>query len=141
MFVTLIIGVLNIRTGVLTYASGGHNHPILIRNDGKVSYKTDKSGPMVGVIGGFDYLELSVSLAPGDSFFLYTDGVTEAMDMEQQLFSDERLLETVQNGPLDNLEKAIENVMDKVGDHVKSAPQSDDIAMLMIRYNGHDRSE
>lgn len=136
MFVTLVIGVLNIRTGVLTYVSGGHNHPILIRKDGEVSYRTDKSGPMVGVIGGFDYLELSVDLLPGDSFFLYTDGVTEAMDSEQRLFSDEQLLETVTNGPLDDLEKTIENVMDKVSDHVKSAPQSDDIAMLMVRYNG-----
>jgi sigma-B regulation protein RsbU (phosphoserine phosphatase) len=136
MFVTLIIGVLNIRTGVLTYASGGHNHPILIRKNGETSYKTDKSGPMVGVIGGFDYRELSVSLLPGDSFFLYTDGVTEAMDPDQQLFSDEQLLGTVENGPLDSLEKTVENVMVKVKEHAGTAPQSDDIAMLKIRYNG-----
>ena len=136
MFVTLIIGVLNIRTGVLTYASGGHNHPILIRKNGEVNYKTDQSGPMVGVIGGFDYRELSVSLLPGDSFFLYTDGVTEAMDPDQQLFSDEQLLGTMQNGPLDSLERTIENVMAKVKEHAGTAPQSDDIAMLMIRYNG-----
>ncbi len=136
MFVTLIIGVLNIRTGVLTYASGGHNHPILIRKNGEVNYKTDQSGPMVGVIGGFDYRELSVSLLPGDSFFLYTDGVTEAMDPDQQLFSDEQLLGTMQDGPLDSLERTIENVMAKVKEHAGTAPQSDDIAMLMIRYNG-----
>lgn len=136
MFVTLIIGVLNIRTGALTYASGGHNHPILIRKNGEVNYKTDQSGPMVGVIGGFDYRELSVSLLPGDSFFLYTDGVTEAMDPDQQLFSDEQLLGTMQDGPLDSLEKTVENVMAKVKEHAGTAPQSDDIAMLMIRYNG-----
>ncbi|ACN13332.1 predicted phosphoserine phosphatase RsbU (Sigma factor regulation protein RsbU) [Desulforapulum autotrophicum HRM2] len=136
MFVTLIIGVLNIRTGALTYSSGGHNHPILVEKNGSINYKTDKSGPMVGVIADFDYREISVDLLPGDGFFLYTDGVTEAMDKEQHLFSDGKLLETVQNGPLDRLEATIENVMEKVVDHAGDAPQSDDIAMLMIRYNG-----
>ncbi len=136
MFVTLIIGVLNIRTGLLTYSSGGHNHPILVEKNGKIDYKTDKSGPMVGVIPGFDYREICVNLLPGDGFFLYTDGVTEALDRDQQLFSDEKLLETIQTGPLDRLEATIGNVMEKVENHAGEAPQSDDIAMLMIRYNG-----
>lgn len=136
MFVTLIIGMLNIRTGVLIYSNGGHNYPILVRGNREASYKTDKSGPIVGVMGDFDYRELSVTLLPGDSFFLYTDGVTEAMDIDQQLFSDEKLLDTIQKGPLDTLENTIENVMTKVKEHAGTAPQSDDIAMLMIRYNG-----
>jgi sigma-B regulation protein RsbU (phosphoserine phosphatase) len=136
MFVTLIIGVLNIRTGLLTYSSGGHNHPILVERNGSINYKTDKSGPMVGVIADIDYREISVDLLPGDGFFLYTDGVTEAMDRDQHLFSDEKLLETIQQGPLDRLESTIGNVMEKVEEHVGKAPQSDDIAMLMIRYNG-----
>ena len=58
------------------------------------------------------------------------------MDPDQQLFSDEQLLGTMQNGPLDSLERTIENVMAKVKEHAGTAPQSDDIAMLMIRYNG-----
>ena len=91
---------------------------------------------MVGVIAGFDYREICVDLLPGDSFFLYTDGVTEALDRDLQLFSDEKLLETIQTGPLDRLEATIGNVMEKVEDHAGKAPQSDDIAMLMIRYNG-----
>ncbi len=136
MFVTLVIGVLNIRTGALTYASGGHNPPIGVPSKGECSYQRGKSGPMVGVIEDIDYKELSVELLPGDSFFLYTDGVTEAMDPDQKLFSDERLLTVVNEGPRDGLEGVIDNVMAEVKRHAATAPQSDDIAMLMIRYNG-----
>jgi sigma-B regulation protein RsbU (phosphoserine phosphatase) len=136
MFVTLVIGVLNIRTGALTYASGGHNPPIGVPSKGECAYQRGKSGPMVGVIEDIDYKELSVELLPGDSFFLYTDGVTEAMDPDQNLFSDERLLMVVNGGPRDGLEGVIDNVMAEVKRHAATAPQSDDIAMLMIRYNG-----
>jgi len=136
MFVTLIIGVLNIHTGVITYSCGGHNHPIVLLANGETYYKKDNSGPMVGVFENIDYKELSVHLSPGDSFFLYTDGVTEAMDLDQNLFSDEKLLSVVTEGPLDRIEKTIENVMHEVRVHAGKAPQSDDIAMLMIRYNG-----
>ncbi|MBI9091363.1 MAG: SpoIIE family protein phosphatase [Desulfobacterium sp.] len=136
MFVTLVIGVLNIRTGVVAYSSGGHNPPIVVPAKGESYYKKDKSGPMVGVIENIDYKEITVSLLPGDGFFLYTDGVTEAMDPDNTLFSDEKLLTVVRKGPLDSIEGMIENVMAEVKDHAGTAPQSDDIAMLMIRYNG-----
>lgn len=136
MFVTLIIGVLNIHTGVITYSCGGHNPPIVVLANGETYYKKDKSGPMVGVLENIDYKELSIHLSPGDSFFLYTDGVTEAMDPDQNLFSDEKLLNVVKEGALDPIEKTIENVMHAVKLHAGKAPQSDDIAMLMIRHNG-----
>ncbi|MCP4116315.1 MAG: SpoIIE family protein phosphatase [Desulfobacteraceae bacterium] len=136
MFVTLIIGVLNFRTGALTYASGGHNPPILVPSGEECFYKKDKSGPMVGVIENIDYKELSVDLSSGDGFLLYTDGVTEAMDPDRNLFSDERLLAVVNDGARDSIEGMIENVMAEVARHAADAPQSDDIAMLMIRYNG-----
>ena len=91
---------------------------------------------MVGVMEDIDYKELSVDLLPGEGFFLYTDGVTEAMDPDQNLFSDQRLLTVVNQGPRDRIEGMIENVMAEVKRHASTAPQSDDIAMLMIRYNG-----
>ncbi len=136
MFVTLIIGILDTRTGRLSYVNGGHNPPIIISANGEVRYKKEISGPMVGVMEGIPYKELSVDLSPGDGILLYTDGVTEAMNPANELFTDERLITTVAELHRESPRELIDRVMGRVAEHADGAPQSDDIAMLMVRYHG-----
>jgi sigma-B regulation protein RsbU (phosphoserine phosphatase) len=136
MFVTLIIGVLNVKTGRLHYSNGGHNPFILVSRKEEVFFEKDLSGPVVGAMDGIEYHELFLTLKPGDALFLYTDGVNEAMDPENKPFSDDRLLEEIGallDKPVDDV---IRQLMLKIDEHVGSASQSDDIAMMMIRYNG-----
>ncbi len=136
MFVTLIIGMLNIKTGHLRYSNGGHNLPILLQPNQTASYQSGISGPLVGAMEKMTYTDLELILKPGDALFLYTDGVTEAMDEQNRLFSDERLLEEVSRLSEQPVSSIIGGVQQAVEDHTARAEvQSDDITMLVIRYN------
>jgi sigma-B regulation protein RsbU (phosphoserine phosphatase) len=136
MFVTLIIGILNIRTGAVLYANGGHNPPILIRNNGAPVFKKELSGPIVGHLDGIPFKDLALKLNPGDYLFLYTDGVTEAMNSRNEIFSDERLLTDIGHRNQKDVKGITREIRQKISEHTGSAPQSDDIAMMMIRFNG-----
>ena len=135
MFVTLIIGILDIRTGEIRYANGGHNPPVLI-TENEVSFQKGISGPMVGVMPGTSYRELHLQLGPDDKLFLYTDGVTEAMNERGEVFSDAALLDSLNSVASAPLDEVFQTITGDIQNHVGNAPQSDDIAMMMLRYNG-----
>ncbi len=136
MFVTFFLGVLDLRSGKLSYANAGHNPPVLIRaEDGLTVFEPAKSIPL-GLFEDFIYTEASVDLKPGDILFAYTDGVSEAENEQEELFNEDRMLEVIgahkNSGPrelIGFMEAAIET-------HVQSFPQSDDITMMTIAYNG-----
>ena len=137
MFVTLVIGVMNIRTGDIRYANGGHNPPIVIRRNAEVFFQKGRNEPLVGAMPGMSYSDMTLTLEPGDGFFLYTDGVNEAMNPDSEQFSNAGLLSRVARFRTETPETVIRQVLEGVRDHSRGAPQSDDIAMLMIQYNGH----
>ncbi len=136
MFVTLVIGLLNIRTGEIKYANGGHNPPVVIPHDSDCYYQKGKNQPLVGAMEGIPYSDITLTLSAKDSFFLYTDGVNEAMNADSEQFSSERLLACLQKNKTKNSDQVIDAMLKDVRDHAKDAPQSDDIAMLMIKYHG-----
>ncbi|WP_462323720.1 SpoIIE family protein phosphatase [Desulfoplanes sp.] len=136
MFVTLFIGILDTATGHVSYANGGHNPPILIRNNGETFYQDGISGLVVGGMEGVPYMGLEFTMHPGETVFVYTDGVTEALDTDMNLFSDERLLNDVTTSRKADPEALIHAVRVSVKQHVGTAPQSDDITMLALRYEG-----
>ncbi|MFO7818340.1 MAG: SpoIIE family protein phosphatase [Desulfovibrionales bacterium] len=138
MFVTLFIGVLDISTGSLAYANAGHNPPIILSNEAAAYYLKGISGPVAGAMEQTKYKELEITLSPGEGIFLYTDGVTEAMDTDKNIFSDERLLKLLQNSQYTGARETIETVKKDVAVFTADAPQSDDITMLMLWYNGID---
>ncbi|MBF0224436.1 MAG: SpoIIE family protein phosphatase [Desulfobacterales bacterium] len=140
MFVTLVICILNLNTGELSYSNGGHNPPIIIKNNGDVYYKREISGPIVGAMEDIPFVNLSLQLEQGDSIFLYTDGVTEAMNIDHVQFSDGRLLKEVELLRDEATENFIKQINFLVREHAGKAPQSDDITMLMLRYNGRKTS-
>ena len=113
----------------------GH-YPGMIDGRGETSYRKELSGPVVGAMGEIDYGDLNLTLAPGDAFLLYTDGVTEAMDEKRELYSDEHLLAEAARLGKGEVDEVIEGIMESVAAHVRGAPQSDDIAILMVRYRG-----
>jgi len=137
MFVTLIIGILNIRTGHLNWANGGHNPPILADCKGQTRFIKQFSGMVVGAMESIQYIELSLRMRPGDCLLLYTDGVTEAMNAGRQLFGDQRLLATAGRIAKAPVKTGIHDIMEAIHRFVGHAPQSDDIAMMTIRFNGH----
>ncbi|TVM19372.1 hypothetical protein DPQ33_03155 [Oceanidesulfovibrio indonesiensis] len=134
MFVTIIIGILDLETGRFDYACGGHNPPIVIGEE--VREVPGISGPMAGAMDSLDYKTLSTTLRPGEAILLYTDGVTEAMNESLDLFSEQRLEETLRDYKDAGARAIVEGVMQRVHKHAAGAVQSDDITMLCVRYHG-----
>ena len=138
MFVTVWLGILEISTGKLTAANAGHEYPVLKKGSGGFEILKDKHGLVIGAMDGMRYREYEVWLEPGAKLFVYTDGVPEATNGDQELFGVERML-TALNGSADARPKEIlENVRSAVDDFVKDAEQFDDITMLCMEYNGKD---
>ena len=143
MFLTAWMGYLDLKTGLVKVANAGHNPPVLIR-DGKAEYVILKPGLMLAGMDGMMYKEQEVQLQKGDILYLYTDGVTEAMDAEENLYGEDRLLEILSFGndyPAPSGENGIagavcEVVSADIERFVQGAEQSDDITMLCVRYLG-----
>ena len=136
MFVTVFYGILNIHTGTVTYSNAGHNPPILMKKDGSIS-KVPPTGDMIlGAINDACYHEKELKMSPGDNLFLYTDGVTEAMNTKHELYSEQRLLENCRTLAGKNPKEVVEKITETVGEFVVGAVQSDDITLLSISYKG-----
>ena len=134
MFVTLIVGILDLETGVLKLCNAGHNPPILIHPDGKVSFLEFKTQIFVGVIDDFTYTDEETTLEKGSKLFLYTDGVTEAENTNKELYGEEKLLETLSLHTTSDVRSTVNIVVDSIADHVKEAEASDDLTVLLIQY-------
>lgn len=137
MFVTLFLGMLHLTTGELRYCNAGHNAPILQTGNGENKLLDVVSNLPLGLFEGFEYQEQQLQLTGPSTFFLYTDGVTEAENQRKELFSEERLLATLAGQttrPGSTPREIIAAVMDEVHRHADGTAQSDDITMLCIRY-------
>ncbi len=138
MFVTVFLGILNIETGEVTYANGGHNPPVMIRQGGQTGFMEIPPGVMVGVMEDFEYRTESIVMEPGDTMFLYTDGVTEAMNEGLELFSEARLEKQLRGCEKRSTKETVEQVMSDIGKFAGGADQSDDITILVMRFT-HDK--
>ena len=137
MFVTLLIGILNIRTGEFKYANAGHNPP-LIKSGEKIFFQKGLSGPVAGAMEMLQFKELSLRLKKGDVLFLYTDGVTEAMNSKEKLYSSERLQNLIGSSKETHAEDIIETVKHDIKIFTGDEPQYDDITMLSLIFKGED---
>jgi len=138
MFVTMFCGLLDVRTGELEYCDGGHNAPCLVPREAPVTMLEKKTGIALGFEPGFRFQSGKITLRAGDCIFLYTDGITEAMNSQRNLYTEERLQTTLDRLRDLKLPDLVGGVMDDVRLFAAGAPQSDDIAMLVIRYQGPD---
>ena len=132
MFVTILYAVYNPYSGELAYANGGHNSPLIVHPDGSSYLLPLTGGIALGVAPGLPYQQQTVNLAPGEFAFLYTDGVTEAMNEEGEEFGVERLQEVFAANPPSNPKEANEAVFSAVSEFAGDTPQSDDITCLAV---------
>ena len=132
MFVTAWMGILDLKTGLLKFVNAGHNPPLVRQADGEFAYLKARSGMVLAGMDGIKYRQNELQLTPGDQIFLYTDGVTEATDKNNQLYGEERLLETVNQNMVKNTQLLCEAVKDDVDQFVGEAPQFDDITMMSV---------
>ena len=135
MFVTMFLGVLDIRTGELRYANAGHNPPYIVRRDGTLKTLDAPHGMALGISGEAVFPAHSVRLADGDTLFLFSDGVTEALDVGDALFSEERLEACLCEHVGQSAGELSATVIDQVRQFAGAAPQADDITVLCIKYD------
>ena len=136
LFVTLFYGILNPDTGEFVYANAGHNPPYVVQHAGTVSPLPMTGGMAVGVMPGLPYAEDAMTLAPGDTMFLYTDGITEAMNVDDEEFTEARLEAVLAEGHGLSVDSVLENVTGAVVNFAAGAEQSDDITCIVLRYDG-----
>ena len=140
MFVTIWLGRLDLKTGLLTAANAGHEYPVLMAPGGEFSLFKDRHGLVAGGIAGYKYREYQMQLEPGSRLFVYTDGLPEASDADNQMFGNERMLKTLNEVKEGTPREVLEHVTRSVSDFVGSAPQFDDLTMLCLDYYGADHS-
>lgn len=133
MFVTVWLGILDLETGDLTTANAGHEYPLLCRKDGGFEIIKDKHGFVLGGMDGMRYRETKLHLEPGDTLFVYTDGVLEANNAQQEQFGMDRTLQSLnanKGASMADLTKQLKADMDAFADQI---PRFDDTTMLAVK--------
>ncbi len=133
MFITAFCGILNLRTGQLTFANAGHNPPLIISQSGDTRFLTRRPGPALGAMCSVRYQNMDVELENGELLLLYTDGVTEAMNAKGELFAEDRMAAVAAANPKANTQQLIRTIVGAVTAHADGFEQSDDITMLAVR--------
>ena len=136
MFVTVWLGILEISTGKLTCANAGHEYPVLKRPDGNFELFKDKHGFVIGGMDGIKYKEYTLQLEPGAKLFVYTDGVAEATNAQNELFGTARMIDALNRKPDAVPLDVLKNVRQAVDGFVQNAEQFDDLTMLCMAYKG-----
>lgn len=136
MFATILCGVIDPVTGAVHLANAGHTLPVIRRTNGIVEFVRLAPGLVAGYQEDLIFTGEDVKLSPGDTLLLYTDGVTEAMNADGELFGDERL-QAALSPPFTDAAGLMTMIQAAVEDFVREAPQADDITMLAIKYRGN----
>ena len=137
MFVTAFMGVLDVTDGSFTYVNAGHNPPLLSTGGAPYDWLKSKRGFVLAGMEHMKYSQQQITLFPGDSLLLYTDGVTEALNPREELYSEARLKAFVNSGRLDGctLEKQLHLLRLELAVFADGAQQADVITMLILRLN------
>ena len=141
MFVTSFLAILDIKTGVFVYTNAGHNPPFIIRSDQSIEKLEERHGIPIGIQEDNLYKESRLELNSGDTLFLYTDGVTEAMNPQKELFGEERLASLCSKSAHRSAEELIHTVVGEVRTFEEGAEQSDDVSVLALQYLGAPEPE
>ena len=136
MFVTVWLGILEISTGHVIAANAGHEYPAIKSADGGFELFKDKHGLVVGGMEGLRYREYELQLEPGSKIFVYTDGVPEATNTDEEMFGTDRMIGALNTDPAAEPKQILKNVRGAVDDFVKDAEQFDDLTMLCLEYRG-----
>lgn len=136
MFVTMWLGILEISTGKLSCSNAGHEYPVIKRAGGDYELFRDKHSPAIGTMSGIPFKSYELTLEKGDALFVYTDGVPEATNSENELFGTDRMVEALNSAKDAKPRDLLRTLRASVDAFVGDAPQFDDLTMLTLQYFG-----
>jgi serine phosphatase RsbU (regulator of sigma subunit) len=131
MFVTVLIAVLSPADGNITYANAGHNPPIIHRKD-NTQQEMMPTGMALGILDQIAIKENTITINPGDKIIFYTDGITEAFSMQEEMFGVERLRSTIMSSQDHTANNLLGTIEDALGKFLGDAPQSDDLTIAAL---------
>ncbi len=134
MFVTAWLGILNLETGNLVYVNAGHNPPLICSN-GKFEYMKMKPGFVLAAMDNYQYKQYELQFEPGDKIVLYTDGVTEATDINGSLYGNKRFVDLLNENKNKSPKELIDEIYTDVNEYQKNVEQADDITVLAVEFN------
>jgi sigma-B regulation protein RsbU (phosphoserine phosphatase) len=135
MFATVFLAILDARSGLLSYVSGGHNPMLIGSRDQGYRFIENPAGMLIGILPERHFEVQTVTLNKGDTLLLYTDGITEAEDEARRLFGNEAFRELVDGLPDEDPRELVHQVLKAISDHAGRHEQSDDITLLAVRYH------
>ena len=138
LFVTAWMAIVDLTTGHVQYANAGHNPPLIKHGDGTYEYLRSKPGFILGGMEGIAYKLNEMDLDEGDEIFIYTDGLTEAQDIDKKLYGEDRLLQAVNNHEFVSSEEFCKFVKHEVDTYVGEAEQFDDLTMLHFKFKNRE---
>ena len=134
MFITVWLGILDLRTGKLVYSNAGHEDPVIYRKGADFKIEKTTHGIVVGAFENYKYKDNEITLKKGDKLFLYTDGVPEATNNKNEMFGLDRMVNSLNNNFDKDMESLLKNVKKDVEEFVDRAVQFDDLTMLGLEY-------
>ena len=137
MFVTVWLGILDLRSGELTAANAGHEYPVIKEPDSDFEVMHDKHGFVIGGFKRMKYEDYIIKMKPGSKLFVYTDGVTEATDADDRLFGVERTVLSLNKAKNASPQTLLETVDADVREFAGDAEQFDDLTMMCVEYYGN----
>lgn len=133
MFVTCWMGILDLKTHNVTFVNAGHNYPLIKHKDGEFEYLSERSGFVLAGIGDAQYNQGTFDFRPGDEIFLYTDGITEAMNENGDMYGEKRLIDILNSNKRETAKEVCELIKDDVAKFVGGVSQFDDITMISLK--------
>ncbi len=136
MFVTVWMAIIDLDTGKAICVNAGHEYPALMRNGGSYSLLKDKHALPLGCLPGVQYRSYEIDLEPGDSIYVYTDGITEAINTDEEQFGTGRMIDVLNENKDASMDELLAAVKARVDEFAGEAEQFDDQTMVGFRYNG-----
>ena len=137
MFVTVWLGIIELSTGKIIASNAGHDDPAIYHKNGNFEITKNKHGLVIGAMEGMKYKDYEISLDPGDKLFLYTDGVTEATNSNNELYGMDRMVEALNECKKFSPNEILDHIHNKVDEFVGDAPQFDDLTMVCFELIGN----
>ena len=136
MFVTVFLGILNVRHGAFRYCNAGHNPSYVLGAGGSTERLDRLHGPVIGAVTGLSYTEDERTLLPGDKVYMYTDGVTEAMNKAVELYTEERMVGFLESNRTSDTKRLVEASFEELKAYTGGADPVDDITVVALDYLG-----
>ena len=136
MYITMFVGILDIRTGMLTYTNAGHHNPLVIRKDGTISNFPQHLDYPIGIWENHSFTEDTYTFPANSSLLFYTDGITDAENPDGQFFGKERLIKCVERTATASPRQITQAILEDITKHIDSCKQSDDLTLLLVRFTG-----